>query len=471
MLADTIRHLPQPLRLRARWVVPISRPPIENGEIIIEEGRIVSVGKAYRRIADDDYGHVDLGHCAILPGFVNTHTQMEQAVLRGFLEETDYFEWNQRMTLLKTHVGLDDWIASATFGAAEMLSAGFTTVADVSESSAGLSALLISGLRGIAYRSVVGIEPAAKDENVLSVLSQRILNMQAQIARIGADERVSLGIAPESPMTVRHSLFMPLSEFARKSHLPVQIRIGETQDESELLFVGTGKYAEYLRSRNVVWEAPQTSSVGYVAACGGFESPTVASQCVHVDAMDAQLLKIKEVSVAHCPRSNGRLGAGFMPLSLLRDAGLHIGLGTDGLAQSHGVDMFEEMRTAISQSRGQRRAVSALSARDVLAMATLSGARCLGLDSVVGSLEVGKRADLCAITLDGLHFQPTAEDDPISALVYSGRASDVLMTMVEGNVVYERGRTVLLDSARLRSTLAAIRQRLRQVKAFHVAHP
>ena len=460
-LAETIRHAPQPLRLRARWVLPIHMPPIENGEIVIEDGKIVAVGKAVRRGVSE---YLDLGYTALLPGFVNVHAHLEQTVLRGYVEDMSYFPWTRRLTALKSHVELDDWITSATVGAAEMLSAGVTTVGDCADAGASLPAMLVSGLRGIVYREVQGMESGAKDEHTLSVFQQRVWNMRAQSARMGAGDRVRVGISPHSAYAVPPSLFMPLALMANKENLSQQIHIGETQDEESLLMDGEGAFADHLRARSVSWNAPQISAVQYVAACGGFEAPAVAVHCIHVDEMDAQLLKIKNVGVAHCPKSNGKLGAGVMPLAMLRREGVTIGLGTDGMASNNAVDMFEEMRSMLYQARAKRKDVMTLTARDALEIATIGGARCLRMNESIGTLETGKNADLCAVSLDGLHLQPTAEDDPIAALVYGARASDVLMSMVEGRVLYDNGRHVLLDTARLRGALTLLRARLRGVK-------
>ena len=203
-VADAVRHGGGAIRLRARWVVPIDLPPIEDAEVVVEDGVIVSVGKA----VSGEPGH-DFGPAAILPGFVNVHTHLEYTVMRGLLEDMAFFPWIRTLTALKAHLTLEDWIASATLGAAEMAAAGVTTIADAADAGASVAALLASGHRGIVYREVFGIEREPSNEAILSILGSRVTAMSAQIARAGADERVSVGISPHAPYTVRPDLSAP----------------------------------------------------------------------------------------------------------------------------------------------------------------------------------------------------------------------------------------------------------------------
>lgn len=459
-LADILRHTEEPIRLRARWVLPVDMPPIEDGEVHIEKGEIVWVGKATGREPTADFRL-----SALLPGFVNVHAHLEYTVLRGLLEEIPFFPWIRTLTAVKAHLSLDDWVTSATLGAGEMLAAGITTVADASDAGAALTALLTSGQRGIVFREVFGIEREPTPETTLSVLKRRLAEMRLQIERHGGEERMQVGISPHAPYTVSAPLFRALSDYCRERGLRQTIHIAESPAEEDLIRSGTGPFAQMYQRRNIPWEAPGVSPTRYVAACGGLDAPTLAVHCVHVDADDIALLKEKGAAVAHCPKSNGKLGAGFAPVRALLDAGIPVGLGTDSMVSNNAADLFEEMRFAIYNARARERDTAALAARDALRMATLGGAAALGLDGEIGSLRRGKRADLCVVRLDGLHVTPTADDDPVAALVYGARASDVLLTMVEGQVLYESGTFVRLDMGRLRGAVADTRRRLRREAA------
>jgi 5-methylthioadenosine/S-adenosylhomocysteine deaminase len=181
------------------------------------------------------------------------------------------------------------------------------------------------------------------------------------------------------------------------------------------------------------------------------------------------LLKLNNISVAHCPRSNGKQAAGFAPIPLLLKAGVPVGLGTNSSDAGGSADLFEEMRFAVHNARAGAQHMAALTARDALRMATLGGAVTLGLENEIGSLRHGKRADLCIVRLDGLHMTPAADDNPEAALVYSARASDVLLTVVDGRVVYEMGTYPLLDMGRLRTAVAHTRQGLKREAAKALA--
>lgn len=454
-VADAIRHgRGGPQRLRARWVVPVDAPPIENGEVVIDEGQIVEVGRANGLPAHD------FGLAAILPGFVNTHAHLEYTVLRGLLEEMDFLSFHRAFTILKAHLTLEDWVSSATLGAVEMLAAGVSFVADRTDSGAGLHALLSSGLRGSVYREVAGIEREPDVETLLAILRAKVVAMRAQTARVGSNDRVHIGVAPHAPYTVRRELLRALAEWSVREELTQTIPVAETLAEVELMEHGTGPFAQAFQKRGVAWEMPGVSPVRYLDTTGALTPGTVAVHAVHLSPDDAKLLFLRDVAVAHCPKSNTKRGAGFAPLRVLLDAGVRVGLGTDSMISNNSVDMFEEMRFALYNARAATHNPTALSAKSVLHLATLGGAQALGRESEIGSLRRGKRADLCVVRLNGLNVFPASEDDPVTALVYGARASDVALTMVDGRVLFESGTVLMVDTARLRTAVSAARRKL-----------
>jgi 5-methylthioadenosine/S-adenosylhomocysteine deaminase len=454
-LADTIRYSGGPVRLKARWLVPVDMPPIENGEVTFEDGIITFVGKATGSPATHDLGNV-----AILPGFVNTHTHLEYTLLRGMVEDTPFYSWIRTLTTLKAHVNLEDWLASATWGAAEMLATGITTIADATDSGASLGAIAVAGQRGIVYREVFGIEPEPTTETLLSLLHTRLVQMRAQLTRSGASERIRLGISPHAPYTVRKDLYQALATYSQRETLPQTTHIAESLDEENLIRNGEGAIADYLHSRGVTWKTPECSPTHYLDLCGTLTPGTLLAHTVHVSDEDIQLLRERNCTIAHCPKSNGKLAAGIAPVTKLLDAGIPVGLGTDSMVSNNTADIFEEMRLAVFFSRVLTHDVKSLTAKTALHMATLGGAAALGMESEIGSITRGKRADLCAVRLDGLHITPTIEDNPIAALVYNAKATDVALTLVGGRVVYEGGWHVLLDIPRIRHTITEARKRI-----------
>jgi len=187
---------------------------------------------------------------------------------------------------------------------------------------------------------------------------------------------------------------------------------------------------------------------------------SLAIHCVHQTADDIELVRQAGTSIVHCPKSNGKLGAGCAPLAEWLAAGVNVGIGTDSAVSNNTLDMFEEMRFAVLGQRAKRQAVEGVTARDIVRMATLNGARALGIDGVTGSLTVGKRADMTAVDVGRRHSTPAS--DPYAALVYSSRADDVVFTMVDGEVIYDGGRFLTVDD---QATLVACREVRRDLEA------
>lgn len=457
-LAETLRFADGAVRVRARWVLPIHLPPIENAELVVEGGRILHVGKSSGR-AD-----IDLGNAALLPGFVNAHAHIEYTVLRGLVEDLAFFPWVRRLTALKTPLRFDDWVDSATLGAAELISAGITCVGDCADAGASLNALIATGMRGIVFREVFGIEAEPDDAAIVAVLERKLSEMDATLLRAGAEERVGVGISPHAPYTVRASLFAPLAALANRRGLHQQIHLAESPAERELFARGSGEFSEMYARRGIAFDFRGESAISHVAASGGLDAPTVAVHGVHATEADVRTLRERGASLVHCPRSNGKLAAGFAPLKAFIDAGIAVGLGTDSMVSANSADFFEEMRFALYNARAREQDPLALTARRALELATLGGARVLGADDELGSLQPGKRADFIGVRLDGLHQHPAPDDSVEAALVYSARASDVFATVVGGEALFESGRFPRLELSVLRGAVSAARARLRAVQ-------
>jgi 5-methylthioadenosine/S-adenosylhomocysteine deaminase len=194
--------------------------------------------------------------------------------------------------------------------------------------------------------------------------------------------------------------------------------------------------------------------IRYLDELGILEARPLLAHVVHADAQDAELLARGGASVAHCPKSNAKFGHGIAPLADFLAAGVAVGLGSDGMGSNDVMDPFEEMRAAVLFSRARGGDFAALGAADALALATLGGARALGLQDQVGSLEPGKRADLAAVSLDGPHLQPLT--DVSAALVFAAHQTDVRFTMVHGRVLFDGERVTTTDEAEARRQVQAL---------------
>ncbi|MBB6052660.1 amidohydrolase family protein [Armatimonas rosea] len=455
-LTDLLRNAEGPVRLKARWVLPISGPLFENGEVAFENGILTYVGRAR-----PDAGALDLGLAAILPGLVNVHAHLEYTVLRGLLEDMPFFPWIRGLTGLKAFLTLDDWVTSATLGAAELAAAGITTVGDACDAGATINALVSSGLRGTVFREVFGIESQPPVSQTLDVLRRQLAQMGSTLSRSNAESRVHLGVSPHAPYTVRAELFQALADFSDQNGYLQTIHLAESPAEEALFQIGGGPFKEMFDRRGIAWPTKDISPIAYAKQAGALDARTLAVHCVHASDDDITLLANAGASVAHCPRSNGKLGAGLAPLRALKERGLDIGLGTDSMVSGNSADFFEEMRAAVYGARAREQDTRALTAKEALFMATLGGARALHREREVGSLELGKQADLCVVRLDGVHHAPVGDDNPEAALVYSARASDVCLTLVAGQAVYDHGRYPTVDVARLRQSVLTARRKVR----------
>ena len=421
----------------ARWVLPVDAAPIEDGEVVIEDGVIAAVRSARTPAS----GRRDLGEAVLMPGLVNAHSHLEYTALRGFLEDVPFFPWIRALTAAKAALKPEDWLWSARLGAMECLAAGVTTLGDNTDAGVTMRVLTETGLRGTVYQELFGIDHR---EPVAPILES--LRVKIAAHRRLASGRVSVGVSPHALYTIRPALFAALDEYVAGEGLPTSLHIAESGSESALTERGEGPFAEMYTRRGITWEAPRMTPTRYAADLGALGPSTLAVHCVHQTLADIALLATTGAAVIHCPKSNAKLGAGVAPLAAwLRTPGLRLGLGTDSAVSNNTLDLFEEMRFALLMQRAATQEVEAVTARDVARMATLGGAEAMGLSHLIGSLTPGKRADLIAVRLDRPHAVPAT--DPYSALVYTARADDVLFTLCDGEVLYDNGVWPTLDPA------------------------
>jgi len=434
----------------ARWVLPIDGVPLEHGEVVIEDGVIAAV-RPCRTPANQ---RRDFGEAVLMPGLVNAHSHLEYTALRGFLEDVPFFPWIRALTAAKAALTADDWLWSARLGAVESIAAGTTTLGDNTDAGVTMRVLAESGLRGVVYQELFGIDDREPVGPILDSLRAKVA-----VHRRLASDRVLVGVSPHALYTIRPALFTAINAYAAEEGLPTSIHIAESPSESALTERGEGPFAEMYARRGITWEAPKTTPTRYVAELGALGPTTLAVHCVHQTQADILLLAASGAAVIHCPKSNAKLGAGVAPLAAwLRTPGLHLGLGTDSAVSNNALDLFEEMRFALLLQRAVRQEVEVVTARDVVRMATLGGAEALGLAHQTGSLTPGKRADMIAVRLDRPHAVPAT--DPYAALVYTARADDVLCTLCDGEVLYDSGAWPTLDAVAIIDGARAARAKL-----------
>ena len=459
----------------ARWVLPIVSPAIEDGAVAVDGSKIVAAGPRVEVLSRFPEASVsDFGQAAILPGLINAHSHLELTVMRGFLEseEGDFAAWLRKLTTARMAMTGEDLLVSATCGASEAARAGVTCFGDSSSSATHvMKALRAVGLRGIVYQESFGPDPKLAAENVL--------RLREQIAEMRDDENdlVSAGVSPHAPYTVSASQLELISRLAIDQKLPLMMHAAESQAEKSFMLDGLGRFADGLKARGIEWQAPGISTVEYLARHGILETRPLLAHCINVDDADLELIKQSGAGIAHCPKSNAKLGHGRAPFQRFLAHGIKVGLGSDSVASNNTCDLLEEARFATLLARLDRgssptvregvhtgdaladaRATAPVTAHDALFAATLGGARALGLENQVGALAEGMRADVAVVSLNGAHQQPV--HDPTDALVFSTSGHDVVLTMVAGKEIYRGGHLSAIDEDEFRSRLETIRNRI-----------
>jgi 5-methylthioadenosine/S-adenosylhomocysteine deaminase len=452
----------RPTLYRAQWVLPVTAPPIHAGAVLVDEtGRIAAVGPAATITAPDDAALIDLGEAALLPGLVNTHGHPELAAFRSLLDDLPFHRWIPALIRLKREAALTpaDYDTAARWSCIESLAAGITTIGATEDSGAALNALKAAGMRGIAYREVFGAEP--------TLAPAAIAGLRAKIEAMRLDEtdRVRVGISPHAPYTVSDELFRLAADYALAEELPIAVHTAEAQAEVDLVVHGTGPFAAWLQEHGVATPPRARSTIELLERTGLLRARPLLIHCVQLDEEDRRRIADAGARIAHCPIANARLGHGTAPLMEIREAGIAVGLGTDSVASNNRLDLLEEARTAQIVQRARHRAPSLLPADELLRLVTIDGARVLGLEDRIGSLEPGKDADLCAVSFAGHHTAPL--HDPTTTLFHAARAPDVVLTVAAGRILYRAGQVLSLDADALRPRLEEIAARLAAALPLH----
>ena len=441
----------------ARWVLPVSSTPIIDGAIAVEGSVITGVdSRAELALRFPEAELKTFGAAALVPGFINAHSHLELTAMRGLLdsEESDFFSWLKKLTVARLRMTPDDLHVAATWGACEALKAGVTCVADASDSAATtIQALRETGLRGTVYQESFGPDPKLAREN-FSRLREKVLGLQALQTSL-----VRLGVSPHAPYSVSAPQLELIADFALAENLPLMMHAAESVAEGMLLREGTGSFAEGLAMRGIEWAAPSLSTISYLARHGILRTKPLLAHCINVDKNDLDLIGETGAAIAHCPKSNAKFGHGRAPFAEFVSRDLPIGLGSDSVASNNSCDLLEEARFAVLMARiGTEE--GRVDAGQALRVATLGGARALGLEGLVGELREGCQADFAVISLDGTHQQPVY--DPIGTLIFSSSGHDVVLTVVAGKELYSGGQLSGIDEERLRARINEIVLKLRQ---------
>jgi 5-methylthioadenosine/S-adenosylhomocysteine deaminase len=395
---------------------------IANGAVAIDGQNIVAVDAAdviqrgYRG-ADT----IDAGGQVIMPGLINTHTHAPMVLFRGLADDLALMEWlNKYIFPAEAKTVSPEFVRAGTrLAALEMIQSGTTTYADMYYFEEEIAReTRTAGLRGVLGQTVIQF-PVADARTPADALKRS----EDFIKAFRDDALITPAVAPHAPYTVDGPTLMAARDLSKRYGVPTLIHVAETRDEVQ------GAQERF-----------KASPVEYLDHLGFLGPGVLAAHGVWVTDEDMDLLKRRGVGVSHNPESNMKLASGAAPVTAYLKAGVALGLGTDGAASNNDLDMFEAMRMASLLAKLQTGDPRAVSARTALEMATIGGARALGMDSRIGSLEPGKRADVIVVRMTSARQTPMY--DPISHLVYTTRGDDVDTSVVNGKVLM-RGRKVL----------------------------
>ncbi len=407
-------HSENAVLLNARWVVPVVPEGVvlEQYSVAVKAGAIEAVLPTPQAIeAYPDYRRVDLPEHALIPGLVNSHTHAAMTLMRGLADDLALMRWLQEhiWPAEAKHVSTQFVRDGTLLACAEMLRGGITCFNDMYFfPEAAVEAALEAGIRGSFGMIVIDfptVYASDADDYIAKGLALR--------DRYRDHPMLSFCLAPHAPYTVSDRAFGKIATLAAELDCPIHCHVHETEDEIARSVAEHGvRPLERLRALGIV--GPNLISV----------------HSVHLTTDEISLLATHGSSVAHCPTSNLKLASGFAPVAALVAEGVNVGLGTDGAASNNRLDGFQEMRQAALLAKAVARNAEAIPAHTALRLATLGGARALGLDARIGSIEPGKRADLAAVRLAGPELVPIF--DPVSHLVYCAGRGDVTHVWVDG---------------------------------------
>jgi 5-methylthioadenosine/S-adenosylhomocysteine deaminase len=400
---------------------------VVTGDLLIRDGRIASIGESLG-VADEV---IDATGRVVLPGFVQTHIHLCQTLFRGAADDLPLIDWlKQRVWPLEAAHTKESVRASARLGIAEMIKGGTTcalTMETVNHTAEALRVVEETGFRATVGKCMMdkGDEvPRELHEETAASIRESLSLLDEWHGR--ADGRIRCCFAPRFAVSCTRELLAEVARLARERGVIVHTHASENRTEIEMVERETGQ-------RNIA----------YLDSLGLTGRHVALAHCVHLDDAEMETLARTGTHVLHCPSSNLKLGSGIAPIKEMLERGINVSLGADGAPCNNRLDMFTEMRSAALLQKVMHGA-DVLPAQRALRLATIDGARALGLEQEIGSLEVGKRADIGIVNPDSLHSTPHASN-VVSSIVYSAQASDVETVIIDGRIIMRERKLLTMN--------------------------
>ena len=401
-----------------------------RGALLISQGRLRWIGDELQRPAEPAARVVDLGGRVVMPGLINTHTHGGLSLHRGCCDAGNLFEWAKALAPFTSTLTLEDNRWGCYQAVLEMVRGGITTACDCTRYGAGLFAAAAAhvGMRSLggALANSPELRPAGRP-NWPAALEETQQAMSEQ----GADARCRFYLGAHSPYSCTPELLVEVKQAADRLGLPFVIHAAESREEVDIVRKRHGR-----------------RPIEHLHHLGVLDARTILVHCVWLDGGEIDLLAATGAAVSHNPISNAKLASGVAPVPALRARGVPVGLGTDSALSNNALNLFQEMKFAVLLQRAHRLDGHALSAQDALAMATRDGARVLGWQAEIGSLEPGKLADL--VILDLQHPLGLTPERVLSDLVFTAGPQHIHAVMVHGETIYQQGQFTRIDEREIR---------------------
>ena len=420
---------------------------LEKKDVIINDNRIEQITASPAQGEFDSI--IDAHQKLVMPGLINSHTHAYMTIHRNYADDLDFFTWLDNVDKVEQNMTEEDVYWTTKLAIIEMLKSGTTCFVDMAiksakekygPKSAVAGAVCDSGFRAVICRGLAG---SADSDESLQKYGEAVYEMEL----FKGESRISFFHGPHAPYSCEKDYLQKLANSCRKYGIGQHIHLSESKTEMELI------------AKNHDGMTP----IQYVDSVGVFDVPCVVAHAVYATKEDIEILKNKNVSVAICPKSNMKLGNGFAPVESFLEKGVNVCLGTDGCGSSNDLNMFGAMNAAALVYKGTNQDAKAVSAADVLKMATLNGAKMLGQENELGTISEGAIADLILIDLKVPQFIPA--NNIISGLVYSSNGSEVDTVMVDGKILMENRKLTTIDENQVYEEIEKITNRLQMKSA------
>lgn len=408
-------------------------PNIDKKDILIKDNIIEKIDKDIDKNIEVDE-RINAKNMLVMPGLINTHTHLAMSIFRGYKTDKKLMDWLENAIFpVEDKLKPEDIYWNSYLSCLEMIKSGTTTCNDM---YLGMNKT-VEAIRDTGLRAVVAW--CIKDDSIKDKVEQT--REYAKMYNNDENGKIKIYVSADAPHTCNPDTIKLCVDLAKELNTGLHIHLAETIDEETKIKSRYNKRStEYLNDLDV------------------FDVPVVLAHGIYVSDSDIEILKKIKGGISHNPISNCKLSSGICDVVKLRKNGINIGLGTDGIGSTTTMDMFEEMKTAAYLQKVNTMEPSSISAYDILKMATIEGAKVLGMENEIGSLEQGKKADMIFIKTDKLHMCPA--NDVCANLVYSSNGADVESVMIDGKIIMQNRKMINLDEKQVMRQVKKIAKRL-----------